>query len=111
VIRREHLDQIVFQAITDVLNERILVQAVEKVLERLRAGQDRILNRRANIERELSLLDACWASRGSTYVVTPASPDRRGRARPSRARVVNREGDRRRIGEKSPPLMAGGEPC
>lgn len=57
LIRQERLDQIVLQAIADALDERILARAVEKALERLRSGQDRLLDRRTAIERELSLLE------------------------------------------------------
>ncbi len=57
LIHQERLDQVVLQAIADALDERILAQAVEKALGRLRSGQDRFLDRRAAIERELSLLE------------------------------------------------------
>jgi site-specific DNA recombinase len=57
LIRQEHLDQVVLQAIADVLEERILAQAVAKALERLRGGQGRVLDRQTGIERELSLLE------------------------------------------------------
>jgi hypothetical protein len=57
LIRQERLDQVLLQAIADALDERILTQAVEKALERLRNGQDRLLNERTTIERELSLLE------------------------------------------------------
>ena len=57
LIHQERLDQVVLQAIADALDERILARAVEKALERLRGGQDRLQDRRAAIERELSLLE------------------------------------------------------
>ena len=56
-IRQERLDQIVLQAIADALDERILARAVERALERLRTGQDRLPDRRTAVERELSLLE------------------------------------------------------
>lgn len=57
LIHQEGLDQVVLQAIADALDERILARAVEKALQRLRGGQDRFQDRRAAIERELSLLE------------------------------------------------------
>ena len=57
LIRQELLDQVVLQAIADALDDRIFVRAVEKALERLRGGQDRLLDRRTAVKRELSLLE------------------------------------------------------
>ena len=57
LIRQERLDQVVLQAIADALVDRILARAVEKALERFRSGQNRLLDRRTAIERELSLLE------------------------------------------------------
>jgi len=71
LIRQERLDQVVLQAIADALDERILARAVEKALERLRSGQDRLLDRRAAIEREL-----CRFSRrtlGTSWMPSPAA--------------------------------------
>lgn len=45
------------RAINEVLDERIVETAVEKALERLRGGQERHLDRRTAIERELSLIE------------------------------------------------------
>jgi hypothetical protein len=42
MIHQERLDQVVLQGIADALDERILARAVEKALERLRGGQDRL---------------------------------------------------------------------
>lgn len=47
----------VLQAIADALDERILARAVEKALDQLRSSHDRLLDRRAAIERDLSLLE------------------------------------------------------
>jgi site-specific DNA recombinase len=57
-VREEVLDHAILQAINDVLDERILEAAVERALERLRSGQERHLDRRTAIERELSLIEA-----------------------------------------------------
>ncbi len=58
VVEQELTDQVVLKAIADALDERMLAVAVEKALERLRAGQEAKLDRRSAIERELSLIEA-----------------------------------------------------
>jgi Recombinase zinc beta ribbon domain len=58
VIRQELLDHAVLQAIHEVLDERIVEAAVDKALTRLRTGQARQIDRRAAVERELSLIEA-----------------------------------------------------
>jgi site-specific DNA recombinase len=56
-IRQDILDSTVIQAINEVLDERIVEAAVSKALEHLRSGQERDLDRRSQIERELSLIE------------------------------------------------------
>ncbi len=56
-IRQDILDGAVLHAINDVLDERTIEAAVDKALERLRSGQERDLDRRGQIERELSLIE------------------------------------------------------
>jgi hypothetical protein len=58
VIRQDLLDHTVLQAIHEVLDERIVDTAIDKAVARLRAGQERHLDRRTAIERELSLIEA-----------------------------------------------------
>jgi site-specific DNA recombinase len=58
LIRQDKLDQVVLDAIADVLDERILERAVEKALQRLRRQPDRAKDRRAAIKAELPLLEA-----------------------------------------------------
>jgi site-specific DNA recombinase len=57
-IRQEVLDGAVIAGIKRVLDERVLELAVEKELFRLRAGQMEQLDRRTQITRELSLIEA-----------------------------------------------------
>lgn len=57
-VEQDRLDQVVLKALCDVLDERLLEEAVERALETLRSGQDQVLSGRAAIERELSLIEA-----------------------------------------------------
>jgi recombinase-like zinc beta ribbon protein len=57
-IRQELLDRAVLAGINRVLDERVLELAVEKELARLRSGQMQQLDRRTQITRELSLIEA-----------------------------------------------------
>jgi Recombinase zinc beta ribbon domain len=57
-IRQELLDRAVISGINRVLDERVLELAVEKELARLRSGQMEQLDRRTQITRELSLIEA-----------------------------------------------------
>lgn len=57
-IRQDLLDEAVLQAIHQLLDERITERAVEQALARLRAGQEQHLDRRSQLERELSLIAA-----------------------------------------------------
>jgi hypothetical protein len=52
------LDDALMQALADALDDRILEDAVEAALARLRAGLETRLDRRTAIERELSLIEA-----------------------------------------------------
>lgn len=56
LLRQEVLDHAILQAISEVLDEHILDAAVDKALAKLRAGQQDHLDRRTQIERELSLI-------------------------------------------------------
>lgn len=57
-IKQDVLDHAILEAIAEILDERTVEAAVEIALERLRTGQERHLDRRTAIERELSLIDA-----------------------------------------------------
>ena len=52
------LDQIVLKSLQEALTEEMIKAAIEKALEKHRAGQGAKLGRRATIERELSLIAA-----------------------------------------------------
>ena len=54
----EALDQVVLKAITDVLDDRLIEQAIDTALQRMRSGVDHRLDREPAIKRELDLLDA-----------------------------------------------------
>ena len=56
-LRHEVLDQAVLAALAELLDERLVDAAVDRAVERLRAGQSRHLGRRGEVERELSLLE------------------------------------------------------
>jgi hypothetical protein len=57
-IDQDRLDQVLLQAISDVLDKKIAEAAVEEALRRLRSGEEVRMNRRFAIERELSLIEA-----------------------------------------------------
>lgn len=57
LIRQDKLDQVVLDAIAEVLDERILERAVQKALERLRRQPDRTKDRQSAIKAELPLLE------------------------------------------------------
>jgi hypothetical protein len=57
-IRQELLDHALLTALNGALDERIAEIAVDKELARLRAGQAEHLDRRTQVERELSLIEA-----------------------------------------------------
>ena len=57
VIRQDVLDPVVLQAITAALDDRILEDAVEKALLRLREGRELRVDQRTAIERDLSLIE------------------------------------------------------
>lgn len=58
LVEQEVLDQIVLKALHDVIQEDMIKVAVEKALARHRAGEGKQLDRRTEIERELSLIAA-----------------------------------------------------
>ena len=58
-VEQDLLDQVVLKALSDVLDEKLLEEAVERALEKLRSGQDQRLSHQSTIERELSLIEAC----------------------------------------------------
>ena len=58
-VEQDLLDQVVLKALSDVLDEKLLEEAVESALEKLRSGQDQRLSRQTAIKRELSLIEAC----------------------------------------------------
>ncbi|HUP35639.1 MAG TPA: recombinase family protein [Candidatus Limnocylindria bacterium] len=55
-LRHEILDHAILKAIGELLDERIVDAAVDRAIEQLRAGEASYLDRRTEIERELSLL-------------------------------------------------------
>ena len=57
-VEQDMLDPLVLKALSDVLDEKLLEEAVERALENLRSGQDQRLSRQAPIERELCLIEA-----------------------------------------------------
>src|SRR5262249_34857156 len=61
LVRQETLDQVLLAAIAEVLDARLLEEAMQRAVQRLRAGQERHLDRRTQIERELSLIEATEA--------------------------------------------------
>lgn len=56
-IRQEELDSAFFHALNEVLDERILIAAVEHALVQIRANQAHFPNHRIALERELSLIE------------------------------------------------------
>lgn len=58
LVEQEYLDRIVLQALQDALSEEMLKVAVAKALSKHRAEQGTTLDRRTEIERELSLIQA-----------------------------------------------------
>src|SRR5262249_43598284 len=57
-IRQELLDDAVIAAINRVLDDRVVELAVDKELARLRSGREDQLDRRTQVTRELSLIEA-----------------------------------------------------
>ena len=56
-IEQDRLDQAVLHAIADMLNEDMLQAAVERALTQLRAGQERDVRRKSEIECQLSQVE------------------------------------------------------
>ena len=64
LVEQEVLDHIVLKSIQEALTEEMIKVAVDKALAKHRAGEGVKLNRRTNIERELSLIAAKQEHRG-----------------------------------------------
>lgn len=58
LVEQEVLDQILLKSIHEALTEDMIKVAVDKALQKHRAGQVATLDRRAAVERELSLIEA-----------------------------------------------------
>jgi DNA invertase Pin-like site-specific DNA recombinase len=58
LIKQSILDHAVLDALTAALDERLIAQAVDRALARLRSGREKVLDRRSQIKRELSLIEA-----------------------------------------------------
>ena len=58
VLRQEVLDDALLDAVTRVLDARVIGAAIDEAVIRLRSGQEPHHDRRAQIERELSLIEA-----------------------------------------------------
>jgi hypothetical protein len=58
VLRQEIVDTVVLSNVADVLNARGIDAAIDKAIARLRASQERHLDRRTRIEQELSAVEA-----------------------------------------------------
>jgi len=57
-VQQDVLDQVVLKGLSDVLDEKLLEEAVERALEKLQLSQAQQQCRQAFIERELSLIEA-----------------------------------------------------
>ncbi len=58
VLRQQIVDGCVLEAVGGVLDPRVIEAAIDKAMARLRADQAHHLERRAQVERELSAVDA-----------------------------------------------------
>jgi len=58
LVEQDYLDRLVLQALHEALTEEMLKVAVEKALAKLRTGEGAKLDRRTQIQRELSLIEA-----------------------------------------------------
>jgi site-specific DNA recombinase len=58
-VEQDVLDQVVLKALSDVLDEDLLEDAVERALEKLRSDKDQWLSRQTAIKRELLLIETC----------------------------------------------------
>jgi DNA invertase Pin-like site-specific DNA recombinase len=58
LIKQTILDHAVLDALAAALDEQLIARAVDLALARLRSGREKALDRRAQIERELSLIEA-----------------------------------------------------
>jgi hypothetical protein len=67
-VRHEILDRAILDALAEVLDQRILVAVVDGTLDALRQGQAADLDRRTQIERELSLLEHRKQRAWDTYL-------------------------------------------
>jgi DNA invertase Pin-like site-specific DNA recombinase len=64
LIKQTILDHAVLAALAAALDEQLIARAVDLALARLRSGREQTLDRRAQIERELSLIEAKIAKLG-----------------------------------------------
>ncbi len=58
LVEQEYLDQIVLKSLHEAVAEEMIKVAVEKALAKHRAGEGKKLDRQADIQRELSLIEA-----------------------------------------------------
>ncbi len=58
LVEQEYLDQIVLKSLHEAVAEEMIRVAVEKALAKHRAGEGKKLDRQADIQRELSLIEA-----------------------------------------------------
>ncbi len=58
LVEQEYLDQIVLKSLHEAIAEEMIKVAVEKALAKHRAGEGKKLDRKADIQRELSLIEA-----------------------------------------------------
>ena len=58
VLRQRIVDVVVLDAVASVLEARVVGAAIDKAMARLRASQDRHLDRRTRIDQELAVVDA-----------------------------------------------------
>jgi hypothetical protein len=83
LIAQETLDRAVLTAIREVLEERVLEQAVTRTMERLRAARAGDVGGRAALERELGAVEASMANLGEAV--------KRGRATDSLLELLEAE--------------------
>lgn len=55
---QDMLDKVLLKALADVLHEKVVDQAIEQALLHIRSGQNTQIDRQAQIQRELSLIEA-----------------------------------------------------
>ncbi len=73
LIRQTILDHAVLDALAAALDDRLIARAVDVALARLRSGREQALDRRAQIERELSLIEAKIPHLGESFTTGRAT--------------------------------------